>query len=151
MQRRKTPQCKMAANAGRESVPGARVWSPEQHSCACARPVRTLPNPHPHPLPPLPHEDRTKQPCCTRWPGRTWTPGALISPFSDQRIKLSFASELNSVSFWLEPYWAGRPPLGRPERVSHTLCSCCGSAWVLQSWLRSRTVPMLLDIELSHL
>ena len=80
---------------------------------------------------PVPGDKKVRD-CCSR--ARVPT-----SPFFDQRIKLSFASESNLVSFyWLKQHRAGRLLLrtdakglitnsGDPHRTGHGLfaCTCC--------------------------
>ena len=98
----------------REAAPStAMMWSLSRAAAPTPRELR--------PLPILPRP--IKQPCprpvgkgvCSR--ARAGT-----SPFSDQRTKLSFASEPNFVSFyWLERKWAGGPLLGTNSGGSVTL------------------------------
>ena len=85
-----------------------RRRSCEQHACAGPQGLHPLPadqNPlkKPHPWPVRESVSSRAQAC--------------TSPFFDPKIKLSFASALNSVSFyWPEQPWAEGPLLGDPIR-----------------------------------
>lgn len=94
--------------------PGARAWH------ACAHSVRTPP------LPPRRSADQipVQQPCDGLWGQRVlW---ARASPLFHQGIKLSLASELNSVLVLLVRATPGRKPLARdwPQRAgNNSKCS----------------------------
>lgn len=83
----------------------------KQHSCAARESSA---------LSPLPYPYKTAPPTACQESMRS-TAGACASPFSDQQIKLPYASELNSISFyWCEGHQAGGPLLGTDSKGSVT-------------------------------
>lgn len=98
-------QFKMAA-AGRAQRRCSRHCDLQREQRSCIRPARTPPLP---PADEIPIKQPRPQPVRRGLSSRA---GAYKSPFSDQRIQLSLASELNSVSCWLQGHQVGGALLG---------------------------------------